>query len=74
MQAKTARTPVEALDELNREFNVRSRCFPRWIADGRVSKTDAQDRIDRLATAIELLSQQLATEIPSDVAVTHVRD
>jgi hypothetical protein len=57
MLAKTKRPLAEALDELRREFNVRSRCFPRWIADGRVSGTDAQDRIDRLASAIDVLEE-----------------
>lgn len=44
-----------ALDELQRELNVRMRCFPRWIQEGRVSATDAQDRIDRLHTALTML-------------------
>jgi len=56
MQPLKVRTQQEALDELGRELNVRKRCFPRWILDGRVSATDAQDRIDRLATAIQLLN------------------
>lgn len=55
MQPMSVRTQTEALDELNRELQVRKRCFPRWIADGRVSETDAHDRIDRLATAIQML-------------------
>lgn len=56
MEVLHKRDKQQALDELHREFNVRTRCFPRWIQDGRVSQTDAQDRLDRLATAIELLS------------------
>lgn len=56
MEAMHIRDKQQALDELTRELNVRRRCFPRWVQDGRVSATDAQDRIDRLATAIELLS------------------
>jgi hypothetical protein len=58
MEVKVKRSPVEALDELQREFNVRSRCFPRWVTEGRVSRTDAQDRLDRLGTAIELLTDK----------------
>lgn len=57
MTVKNYRSVQEALDELERELNVRSRCFPRWIEDGRVSRTDAQDRLDRLATAFKLLEQ-----------------
>jgi hypothetical protein len=49
------RSLVEAADELQREYNVRSRCFPRWVKEGRVSATDAQDRLDRIASAIEFL-------------------
>jgi hypothetical protein len=55
MESKNVRPGQEALDEVKRELSVRQRCFPRWIRDGRVSATDAQDRIDRLATAYDLL-------------------
>ena len=41
----------EAVDELERELTVRSRCFPRWVTEGRVSRSDAIDRLDRMATA-----------------------
>lgn len=58
MQPKQLRDRQQALDELHRELGIRKRCFRRWIADGRVSATDAQDRIDRLATAIELITGQ----------------
>ena len=54
------RDTQEALDECRREFNVRARCFARWVAEGRVAKTDAQDRLDRLGTACKLLEQLLA--------------
>ena len=49
------RSAQEALDECKRELHVRERCFPRWVAEGRVCETDAQDRIDRMASACELL-------------------
>lgn len=55
MESKSVRPGQEALDEVKRELSVRQRCFPRWVRDGRVSATDAQDRIDRLATAYDLL-------------------
>jgi len=45
----------EARDELVRELNLRSRCFPRWIQEGRVSLSDAKDRLDRMATALRYL-------------------
>ena len=56
MEPRTKRPLQEALDEVERELNVRRRCFPRWVAEGRVSRTDAQDRVDRLALAMEALS------------------
>lgn len=55
MTVNRYRGPSEALDELEREANVRSRCFPRWIKEGKVSMTDARDRLDRLGSAIKLL-------------------
>lgn len=61
MEPRTKRPLQEALDEVERELNVRRRCFPRWVAEGRVSRTDAQDRVDRLASAMEALSNQLTT-------------
>ena len=64
MEPRTERTKQEALDELQRELNVRKRCFPRWIGDGRLSATDAQDRLDRLATAVTLL-QGVVVETPT---------
>ena len=68
MEAKTIRPKQEAMDELNREFNIRRRCFPRWVKDGRVSATDAQDRIDRLATAIQMLVSTDEVAIPVRVS------
>jgi len=62
------RSLEEATDEVQREFNVRERCFPRWIAEGRVSKTDAQDRLDRLASALEYLGQ-----LPANVKLPSVK-
>jgi len=55
MEPKTERSLQEAADEVMRELNVRKRCFPRWVRDGRVSPTDAQDRIDRMASALVAL-------------------
>jgi hypothetical protein len=56
MQVRNQRPLQEAKDELAREYAVRARCFPRWITEGRVSATDAQDRLDRLASAMEFLN------------------
>jgi hypothetical protein len=51
-----------AIDELQREINVRMRCFPRWIEEGRVSKTDAKDRLQRMIKAATLLQLALDTK------------
>ena len=68
MQVRTHRSIQEALDEVARELNVRSRCFPRWITEGRVSRTDAQDRLDRLATAHVLLESLSLADMQAAVA------
>jgi hypothetical protein len=44
-----------ALDETYREKQVRERCFPRWVQEGRVSKTDASDRLARQILAVKIL-------------------
>ena len=45
----------EAMDEVAREIGVRERCFPNWIRDGKVSSSDAKDRLQRLIKAAEML-------------------
>jgi len=58
-QAPNQRTLREAYDELEREFNVRERCFPKWITEGRISRSDAKDRLERHAAAMFFLSKLL---------------
>jgi len=62
-QAELDATDVEqiqvALDEVNRELQVRERCFPRWIAEARISKSDAKDRLERQKYAAKLLQMLL---------------
>lgn len=50
-----------ALDEVNRERLVRERCFPRWIGEGKISKSDARDRLSRIIKAEEILQKLLDT-------------
>lgn len=57
MDPKRVRDLQEQLDELNRELNVRTRCFDRWVSEGRMTATDAQDRLDRLASAVTTLTE-----------------
>ncbi len=47
----------EALSELERETHVRTRCFDRWVSDGKMSRVEATDRLERLMSAIRLLRQ-----------------
>lgn len=61
------RTLGEAIDEVEREFNVRERCFPKWIGDGRLTKTDAKDRLERLGAACYFLRALLAGDVESCV-------
>jgi hypothetical protein len=45
------RTIEEAVSEVSRELSVRRRCYARWIEDGKLSKVDANDRLERLEAA-----------------------
>jgi hypothetical protein len=56
------RPPQECVDELQRELSVRERCYPRWVSEGRLSRTDARDRTERLQGAIRLLERALDIE------------
>jgi polyhydroxyalkanoate synthesis regulator phasin len=57
MEQRTERGTQEQLDELTREFNVRQRCFDRWVKEGRMTATDAQDRLDRLGSAVKTVQK-----------------
>lgn len=47
----------EAIDELEREYNLRERLFPGWIKTGSLSRADARDRQKRLAWAVAALKR-----------------
>jgi len=51
MDLKKERSIREAVSEVHRELCVRERCFDRWVADGKMTDVDAQDRFDRMASA-----------------------
>ena len=44
-----------AVGEIQRERLVRERCFPRWVEEGKLSRIDAKDRLDRQILAEEIL-------------------
>lgn len=58
LRARKPRSTEEALSELQREMQVRMRCYDRWIEDGKLTTVDAVDRLDRLETAIHLLESK----------------
>lgn len=54
------RSLEQALDECRREQGVRHRCFPGWVKDGRLSRSDAKDRLERMDAAVQFLAVMLA--------------
>lgn len=50
-----AATPQEAYDEALRELQVRKRCFPKWVQEGKLARSDARDRLARQAMIVEIL-------------------
>lgn len=47
----------EAVSEVERELNVRMKCFDRWVSEGRLSYVDAKDRLERLMAALLILEK-----------------
>lgn len=50
----------EALSECERELHVRTRCYDRWISEGKLSSVDARDRRNRMEAAVVYLRDLLA--------------
>lgn len=55
--ADVNRTLEEALAEVEREINVRLKCFDRWVSEGRLSRIEARDRLERMMAAYNLLGK-----------------
>ena len=51
------RSLTEAIDEIERELAVRRRIFPRWVDDGRMSQTEALDRLERMTASCTYLKR-----------------
>lgn len=49
----------EALHECERELQVRQRCYPRWVKEGKLTQFEATERGNRLAAAIQWLQKML---------------
>lgn len=58
------RTAQEALDEVAREIQVRERCFPNWVEQGKVSNSDAKDRLSRLIKAAQIIQSAIDNQVP----------
>ena len=56
----------EAVGEVQRELLVRTRCYPRWVEEGKLSKIDARDRMDRQNLAVEILQMGLDSRFAKD--------
>lgn len=54
------RTLEESISELQRELQIRTRCYPGWVRDGKLTRTDATDRAERLEAALGFLEASLA--------------
>lgn len=54
---------MEAFDELRRELEMRDKYYPNWVADGRLARSDARDRYDRLKSAIQYLEAGYQAEL-----------
>lgn len=61
-----ARNLEEATSEVDRELQVRRRCYSRWIDDGKMSSVDAMDRFERLEAASAALHKMLALQPPKE--------
>jgi len=59
---KVNRSSREALSEVLRELGVRRRCYGRWVADGKLSDVDAQDRLERLEKAADIVERAVMLE------------
>jgi hypothetical protein len=56
MELITERSVKEAYSEVSRELQVRERCFDDWVSKGKMTDIDAQDRFDRMASALHYLA------------------
>lgn len=65
-------TVTQAYDELVREMNVREKCFVGWIESGKLSESDASDRLRRMAKACSIFAAILEDEGLLGVIESHM--
>jgi hypothetical protein len=56
----------EALAEAVRELQVRQRCYDKWVAEGKLTETEARDRFERLCSACHHLDRLESLDRASD--------
>lgn len=52
-----------AYDEAVRELEVRERCYPKWVKEGRISRTDASARYQAQQDAVAILATHPAVTV-----------
>lgn len=62
------RTLEEAVSEVQREVDVRRRLYDRWVGEGKLSRVDAHDRLERLLSALRYLLSCSEDQVPADAA------
>lgn len=60
------RSLEEAVSEVQREIDVRRRLYDRWIQDGKMSRIDAHDRLERILTALRYLLSCSEDHVPAE--------
>ena len=53
--ANGGRSIEEAIAEVTRELDVRKRLYDKWVSENRISWVDANDRLERLISALKYL-------------------
>jgi hypothetical protein len=61
------RSIEEALSEVDRELEVRKRIYDGWVTQGKLSRIDAMDRLERLSAA-KIYLKKLFDEQPKPAA------
>lgn len=63
-----ARSLEEAVSEVQREIDVRRRLYDRWVEQGKLTRVDAHDRLERMLSALRYLLACPADKAAADVA------
>lgn len=61
-------TLEKAVAEIEREANVRMKCYDRWIGDGKMTDQEASERLGALVTAWHILTDPFVIKYMKDGA------